>query len=152
MQLTFGRSAQQAGSGRRLQLVIKFYIATSREKVNLEPRLRVFSLQCSVAYNGWFKITAPSALCKALPHEWKYFWLVHSPGNPLCSVYSASFKHWQGRGPKLYTERNGQKLPCGFLLWLGKVECMLEMLHRYWGSRVLKSLCLSIGECSESLL
>lgn len=66
-QLTFGRSAQQAGSERRLQLVIKFYIAASREKVNLEPRLSVFSLQCSLAYNGWFKSQLPARYVKPYP-------------------------------------------------------------------------------------
>lgn len=66
-QLTIGRSAQEAGSERRLQLVIKFYIAASREKVNLEPRLSVFSLQCSVAYNGWFKSQLPERYVKPYP-------------------------------------------------------------------------------------
>lgn len=103
---------------------MKSYIAAMRVKEgNVEPSYVLIAIPHCLQWA--VQITAPSALCKALPHEWKYFWLAHSPGNLLCSVYSAYFKHWRrGRG-ELYTERNGRKLWCRFLFWLGTSECMV---------------------------
>ena len=74
------------------------------------------------------QITTPSRLYKALPHEWKYFWLKHSPGYLLCPVYSAYFKHLQQRGHNIYTEKQDKSCDVDFWLYLANWNRPMDII------------------------
>lgn len=77
------------------------------------------------------QITAPNGLYKALLHEWKYFWLEHSPGYLLWTVYSAYFKHLQGRGHKIYTKKKNDSCDVEFWFDLAKWNRLINMISRF---------------------